>query len=91
MMIYLTREEVECLRDFFCRRTICEECRQPNGEMVCDMCRAYYKKSDGYNMAAINSDFFKVVDRKYIRRQAKKNPTYWQTVKKFFMTGATLV
>lgn len=54
------------------------------------MFRAYREKSDRYNMFAINSDFFKVVDCKYIERQAKKNPTYWQTVKKFFMTGATL-
>lgn len=54
------------------------------------MCRVYSKKSDRYNIFAINSDFFKMVDRKYIERQAKKNPTYWQTVKKFFMTGATL-
>lgn len=54
------------------------------------MFRAYREKSDRYNMVVINSDFFKVVDRKYIRQQAKKNPAYWQTVKKFFITGATL-
>ena len=90
MRVYLTKQEEAALRDFFCRRTICEECRQPNGEIVCNMYRGYREKSDRYNMVAINSDFFKVVDRKYIRQQMKKNPTYWQTVKKFFMTGATL-
>lgn len=91
MKIYLTKEEVGALREFFCHGTYCEECRQPNGELICDMRRAYREKSDRFDMVAINSDFFKIVDREYIRQQAKKNPAYWQTVKKFFMTGATLV
>lgn len=90
MRVYLTAQEANDLHDFFCLRTDCEECEQPNGELVCDMCMAYREKSDRYKMVVINSDFFKVVDRKYIERQAKKNPTYWQIVKKFFMTGATL-
>lgn len=89
-MKVLTEYEYGCLRNFMCLNIMCVECAKMNdGICLYDLFMRNMKLAgDEYH---ITDKFFKAFGKDFIIRQADRNQKDWEAVKKFFMTGATLV